>query len=59
MGMTVRARATLKAVEGRRLVFDVSAWDPVERIGEGTHERFIVNRQQFEDRVRAKSVTGS
>jgi fluoroacetyl-CoA thioesterase len=54
MGMTVRARATLTAIDGRRLVFDVSAWDPVERVGEGTHERFIVDRQRFEDRVRGK-----
>ncbi len=56
VGLTVRARATLKVIDGRRLVFDVSAWDPVERIGEGTHERFIVDRQRFEDRVRAKGT---
>jgi fluoroacetyl-CoA thioesterase len=54
MGMIVQARATLKEVDGRRLVFEVSAWDPVERVGEGTHERFIVNRERFEQRVRDK-----
>jgi predicted thioesterase len=49
--MTVTARATLKAVDGRRLVFEVSAWDMLEQIGVGTHERFIVDRARFESRV--------
>ena len=56
IGMTVRARALLKAIDGRRLVFEVSAWDPVERIGEGTHERFIVDYQRFMDRIRSKAT---
>lgn len=56
VGMTVRARALLKAIDGRRLVFEVSAWDPVERIGEGTHERFIVDYQRFMDRIRSKGA---
>jgi len=56
VGMTVRARALLKAIDGRRLVFEVSAWDPVERIGEGTHERFIVDYQRFMDRIRSKAT---
>jgi predicted thioesterase len=51
VGMTVTARATLKAVDGRRLVFEVSAWDMLEQIGVGTHERFIVDRARFESRV--------
>lgn len=55
VGLTVRARAILKAIDGRRLVFDVSAWDPVERVGEGTHERFIVDRARFEERARTKA----
>ncbi|NLX08398.1 MAG: thioesterase family protein [Chloroflexi bacterium] len=54
VGMTVRAQATLRAVDGRRLVFDVAAWDPVEQIGEGTHERFIVDRVRFESRAAGK-----
>jgi fluoroacetyl-CoA thioesterase len=56
VGMAVTARATLKEIDGRRLVFDVEAWDAVERIGEGTHERFIVTRTRFEERVRGKKV---
>jgi len=56
VGMVVTARATLKEIDGRRLVFEVSASDPVERIGEGRHERFIVDRARFENRVRVKGT---
>jgi predicted thioesterase len=56
VGMTVYAVATLKEVDGRRLVFDVSASDAVELIGQGTHERFIVDRERFEKRVRDKQA---
>ena len=56
VGMTVNAIATLKEVDGRRLVFDVSASDEIELIGQGTHERFIVDRERFEKRVRDKQT---
>jgi predicted thioesterase len=47
LGDTVRATATLTAVEGRKLTFDVKAEDSKGPIGEGTHVRYIVNRQKF------------
>ena len=47
VGMSVQATATLKEVDGRRLVFEVSASDEVELIGSGTHERFIVDVMRF------------
>ena len=56
VGMSVQAAATLREVDGRRLVFEVSVSDEVEQIGSGTHERFIVNRKRFEARVRDKQV---
>ena len=56
VGMTVNATATLTAIDGRRLVFEVSASDEIELIGQGTHERFIVDRARFEKRVRDKHV---
>jgi fluoroacetyl-CoA thioesterase len=56
VGMTVNAAATLKEIDGRRLVFEVSASDEVELIGQGTHERFIVDRARFESRVRGKKA---
>src|SRR5262249_14385644 len=43
LGIEVVARAELIAVDGRRLTFRVSASDPVDTIGEGTHERAIVD----------------
>lgn len=54
VGMAVTARATLQEVDGRRLVFAVEAWDAVEQVGAGTHERFIVDAERFEQRAAAK-----
>ena len=55
VGMRVRARAELVEVEGRRLLFRVEAWDEVERIGEATHERFVVGVERFVARAQAKA----
>jgi predicted thioesterase len=54
VGMKVRAVAELVEVEGRKLVFKVEAWDEVEKIGEATHERFIIDQAKFMARVQAK-----
>jgi predicted thioesterase len=54
VGMQVRARAELKAVEGRKLVFKIQAWDAVELIGEADHERFVIDEARFLARVQAK-----
>lgn len=54
IGMRVRARAELREVEGRRLAFYVEAWDEVERIGEATHERFIIDQERFVAKAMAK-----
>ncbi len=47
IGATVSATATLVAVEGRKLTFDVEARDEVGLIGKGTHVRFIVDAERF------------
>ena len=54
VGMRVRARAVLLEVAGRRLTFRVEAWDEIERIGEASHERFVVDEAQFVARAQAK-----
>ena len=54
-GREVRAVATVVAAEGRRLRFALEAWDDVERIGEGEHERAIVDEARFMDRAWHKS----
>ncbi len=55
LGATVTARARLIAVEGRRLTFEVSAHDGADLIGEGTHERALIDLARFEARVKAKA----
>lgn len=54
IGMTVRAHAELTRVEGRKLFFSVEAWDTVEKIGEGTHTRYVVDLARFETRMSEK-----
>jgi predicted thioesterase len=54
VGMRVEARATLLEVEGRVLVFAVSAEDEAGIIGKGTHQRVIVRRQGFAERTEAR-----
>ncbi|HTN26685.1 MAG TPA: thioesterase family protein [Burkholderiales bacterium] len=54
VGMRVVASAEVTAVEGRTIRFRVEARDEIEPIGEGTHERVIVNVAKFDERVRRK-----
>lgn len=54
MGLKVRAEARLVQVEGRRLTFRVCAYDDVEQIGAGTHQRMLVDTDRFLARTRAK-----
>ena len=54
VGMRVYAHAEVSRVEGRKLVFRVWAEDEVERIGEGMHERIIVNVGRFDVRTQDK-----
>lgn len=53
-GMTVRARAELLSVEGRKLIFKVEAFDEKEKIGEGTHERYIIELAKFLAKIESK-----
>ena len=55
VGMKVTARAILTEVDRRRLVFTVEAYDEREKVGEGLHERFIINTERFESKARMKS----
>jgi predicted thioesterase len=51
LGQQVRATAELIEIDGRRLVFKVEAHDEKRKIGEGQHERFIVNLERFMKRI--------
>ncbi len=58
-GMRVRARAILKETDGQRCLFEVEAWDEVEKIAEGRHERFMVtDLARFLERTAAKTTPG-
>jgi predicted thioesterase len=55
VGVRVSAGAELTRIEGRRLTFRVWADDEKERIGEGTHERIIVEVSRFDLRAQQKA----
>lgn len=54
VGMEVTARAELLNIEGKKLTFKIEAFDEVEKIGEGTHERYIIELAKFLDRTGKK-----
>jgi predicted thioesterase len=54
VGMRVRATAELIHIEGRTLQFRVEARDEKEVIGDGAHERVVVNVERFDKRVQKK-----
>jgi fluoroacetyl-CoA thioesterase len=56
LGATVTARAELISVDGRRLTFRVSAHDGTDLVGEGTHERTLIDLARFETRVASKAA---
>lgn len=56
VGMQVKAVAELLEIQGKKLLFKVEAYDEVEKIGEGTHERYIIELTKFLERTRKKGV---
>lgn len=54
VGMRVRCESELVEVDGRRLVFNISAFDEKDKIGEGTHERFIISNEKFQNKTNSK-----
>lgn len=55
VGMKVKAVAELTGIEDRKLVFKVTSYDEVEKIGEGYHERYIITTERFRSKVYKKS----
>ena len=60
VGMQVRFRAEVLEVDRRRVLFKIEAWDAVEKIAEGEHERFIIDEGRFNEKLieKAKSIGG-
>ena len=55
-GMTVEISVKVTAVEGRKVVFEVSARDELEPISGGTHSRFVVDVGKTVERLKAKAA---
>jgi len=55
LGMEIRVKTEVTAVEGRKLTFRLEAFDEVEKIGEATHERFVIQAEKFNARVAEKA----
>jgi fluoroacetyl-CoA thioesterase len=54
VGMQATARCTLVEIDRRRLAFTVEVHDDLEKVGEGTHERFIVDGEKHQQRIAEK-----
>jgi fluoroacetyl-CoA thioesterase len=60
VGSTIRLKSIIESVDNRRVMFIVEAFDNIEKIGEGKHERFIINvpnfRTKFEEKKRKLDI---
>lgn len=54
VGMKIRATAEVTGIDDRTITFRVAAEDEKEPIGDGTHERVVVNVERFDKRVQRK-----
>lgn len=54
LGMKVKAEAVITSVDGRRVDFEVTAYDEVGEIGKGAHTRFVVFSEKFQQKTDAK-----
>lgn len=54
IGTEVLLKSKVISVNGRRVMFDVEAFDKIEKIGQGQHERFIINVLQFKNKFNEK-----
>ena len=53
-GLTVTVEVRLEEVEGRKLLFSIVADDGIDKISEGTHERFVIDAAKFNEKVAEK-----
>ena len=54
VGSKIRLKAIIESVNNRRVMFNVEAFDDIEKIGEGKHERFIINVAKFKSKFEEK-----
>jgi len=53
-GLLVTAKVTITGVDGRRISFAVEADDGIDIIAKGTHERFVIDRDRFNQKIQSK-----
>jgi predicted thioesterase len=56
LGMDVAVTATVAAIEGRKVTFEISAKDELEPIASGSHTRFVVDVSKIIERLKAKAA---
>ncbi len=56
IGLNIRAEVEVVEMDGRKIIFEVAAFDDVEKIGTGRHERFVVEREKFQSKADKKVV---
>ena len=54
-GFDVVVRVRLAEVNGRRLLFDLEAYDDMDLISKGKHERYIINKEKFDSKIKEKA----
>ncbi|MCK4622548.1 MAG: thioesterase family protein [Desulfuromonadales bacterium] len=55
-GLEVTAKVKLKAIDGRKLFFEVEAHDGIDLICQGSHDRFIIYPEEFNQKVKEKAA---
>ena len=58
LGSSVRVLSEVLEVDGLRVTFSVQAWDQSEPIGDGQHQRMVIEEARFLRRIEAKSSSG-
>lgn len=54
VGSKIKLEAIIESTEGRKVMFIINAYDEIEKIGEGKHERFIINVPKFREKFEEK-----
>lgn len=54
VGMKVKATANLINIDSKKLIFEVEAYDEVDKIGSGIHQRYLINSSHFLERCHTK-----
>ena len=54
-GLTVTVKGVLDKVSGRKLIFSLTGHDGIDLISQGTHERYIIDADRFNERAKAKA----